>query len=182
MATGGVRVPGLFVTGAPGSGKTALAKEIGELLWQAQQPHAVIDLDEPCRRWLPDAPGLHVELAAENLVAVWSSASRRGARRLIVARIIESTNELAAIEAAVKDCDLVVCRLLVEPAILDQRLLRREPGSSAAYLISVAPRVAATIEQLDLPGFSISNDGATSITDVAMAALDHLPHATDVAV
>ena len=82
------------------------------------------------------------------------------------------------------DCDLVVCRLVVEPALLDQRLRRREPGSSAAYLTSVSARIAATIEQLDLPGFSISNDGATSITQVAMAALEQLdwPHATDVAV
>jgi hypothetical protein len=177
-----MRVPGLFVTGAPGSGKTALAKEIGELLWRSKQPHAVIDLDELCRGLFPDdsAPGLHVGLAAENLASLWSSFRRRGAQRLIVARIIESVNELAAVEAAVPDCDLVVCRLVVEPAMLEQRLRRREPGSSAAFLTSVSPRIASTIGQLDLPGVSISNDGATSITDLATIVLDrlHWPHPT----
>lgn len=38
------RVPVLLVTGAPGAGKTALAKEIGEQLFTAGEPHAVIDL------------------------------------------------------------------------------------------------------------------------------------------
>ena len=39
----------LFLTGQPGAGKTAVAKELGELLWKIREPHAIIDLDELCR-------------------------------------------------------------------------------------------------------------------------------------
>jgi adenylylsulfate kinase-like enzyme len=46
-------VPTLFITGAPGSGKTALAKEVSELLWRMREPHAVVDVDELSRGVLP---------------------------------------------------------------------------------------------------------------------------------
>lgn len=64
--------PALFITGPPGSGKTALAKEISEVLWRAREPHGIVDLDELCRGLLhgDTAPGFHVRLAAENLAAV----------------------------------------------------------------------------------------------------------------
>jgi Cdc6-like AAA superfamily ATPase len=32
-----IPVPTLFITGAPGSGKTAFAKEVSELLWQVDE-------------------------------------------------------------------------------------------------------------------------------------------------
>jgi adenylylsulfate kinase-like enzyme len=39
------RVDVLFLTGQPGAGKSAVAKELSELLWRVREPHAVIDLD-----------------------------------------------------------------------------------------------------------------------------------------
>ncbi len=48
------RIEVLFLTGQPGAGKTAVAKELGELLRQSHEPHAIIDLDELCRGVLPN--------------------------------------------------------------------------------------------------------------------------------
>ena len=59
-------IPVLLLTGAPGAGKTALAKEIGEQLFHAAVPHAVIDLDELARlrAFLTDvAPRLDAHIA-----------------------------------------------------------------------------------------------------------------------
>lgn len=168
--------PALFITGPPGSGKTALAKEISEVLWRAREPHAIVDLDELCRGLLPgdSAAGFHVGLAAENLTAVWSAFRRRGARRLVVARIVESADELAVVGAAVPDCELTVCRLVVEPETLQRRLRHREAGSSVEFLSSVAARLAATIDQLELPGFTIHNTDGESITELALDVVDRL--------
>jgi hypothetical protein len=170
------RAPALFITGAPGSGKTALAKEISEVLWRAREPHAIVDLDEVCRGLLPGdtAEGFHVRLAAENLAAVWSSFRRRGARRLVVARIVESVEEIAVVAAAVPDCELTVCRLAVEPATLQRRLHHREAGTSVEFLTSVTTRLAATIGQLELPGFTVQNTDDTSIADLALAVTTRL--------
>lgn len=39
------RVPTLFVTGAPGAGKTALLREVSEILSRAEEPHAYLDFN-----------------------------------------------------------------------------------------------------------------------------------------
>ena len=170
MAIDAPATPALFITGPPGSRKTALAKEISEVLWRAREPHAVVDLDELCRGLLPGdaAPGFHVGLASENLASVWSSFHRRGARRLVVARIVESVDELAVVGAAVPDCEIVVCRLLVETETLQRRLRHREAGSRVGFLSSVTEQLATTIGQLDLPGFAIRNSDRESITKLAL--------------
>ena len=76
----------LFLTGQPGSGKTALAKELSELLWQCREPHAVIDLDELCRGVLP-TPTVKLQPYARRcqshggvgkLLRSWGSATDRG--------------------------------------------------------------------------------------------------------
>lgn len=173
MASG---TPALLITGPPGSGKTALAKEISEGLWRAREPHAIVDLDELCRGLLPgdSAPGFYVRLAADNLSAVWSSFKQRGARRLVVARIVESAEELAVVRGAVPDCELTVCRLVVESETLQRRLRHREAGSSVQFLSSVTERLAKTIDQLDLPGLTVHNSDRQSISELAADVLDRL--------
>jgi hypothetical protein len=146
------------------------------VLWRAREPHAVVDLDELCRGLLlgDTAPGFHAGLATENLASVWSSFRRRGARRLVVARIVESVDELAVVGAAVPDCEMVVCRLLVEPETLQRRLRQREAGSSIEFLSSVTERLAATISQLELPGFTVRNSDRESITELALDVVGRL--------
>jgi hypothetical protein len=146
------------------------------VLWRAREPHAVVDLDEPCRGLLPGdtASGFHVGLAAENLAAVWSSFRRRGARRLVVARIVESVDELAVVAAAVPDCELTVCRLVVEPETLQRPLRHREAVSSVEFLSSVAGGLAVTIGHLDLPGFTVHNSHPGSIKELALDVINGL--------
>lgn len=167
------RIPALFVTGAPGSGKTALIKEISEQLYRAGEFHAVIDLDELCRGVLPEGGGdFGLDIAVENLRAVWPNFARRGAKRLLLARIVLSASDVERIRSALPGCDVTVCRLVVGADTLQQRIRHREAGSSAEFLSSVAEGLASVIDGLDVEALVVRNDAATSITDVGIEVIE----------
>ena len=169
------RVPTLFVTGAPGSGKTALAKEVSELLWRVREPHAVIDVDELCRGVLPGGPSdFNRSLALENLAAVWKNFSAAGFRRLILARVIQSRDDLDLYAHAIPGCDLTVCRVAVEHSIVTTRLREREPGLAGVFLTTAASALDDVVVGLDLPGFVVENGDERSITDLAFEVLDRI--------
>ena len=96
----------------PVPGKTALAKEVSELLWQVDEPHAVIDVNELCRGVLPaGTTDFNRSLAVENLAAVWANFERAGVRRLVLARAIQSADDLDYFAQAISGCTLAACRV-----------------------------------------------------------------------
>jgi dephospho-CoA kinase len=167
-------VPTLFITGAPGSGKTALAKEVSELLWRVDEPHAVVDLDELCRGVLPGGTAdFNRTLAFENLAAVWTNFYAAGVRRLVLARVIQSAADLDLFAEAIPGCNLAVCRVSAERSTIIDRIQRREPGLAAAFLESVSRDLDDEIARLDLPGLVVEN-GDSSITDLALDVLERI--------
>ena len=169
-------VPTLFITGAPGSGKTTLAKEVSELLWRVHEPHAVVDFDELCRGVLPEGTSdFNRALAVENLAAVWANFERAGVRRLVLARVIQSAEDLDRFAQAIPGCDLAVCRVTAPCSTIVDRIRRREAGSAASFL---ERRLDASsigeIARLDLPGFVVENGDARSIGDLALGVLERI--------
>jgi len=164
----------LFLTGQPGSGKTAVAKELSELLWQLGEPHAVIDLDELCRGVLP-TPTINFNraLALANLTAVWANFHAAGVRRLILARMIESLDDLAQFGNAIPNANVTPCVLQAPEQLIRQRIAEREPGSARAFLLTVSPRIAAHMAGLNLPGICVEN-GHRSIGEVAREVLQRV--------
>ena len=160
------------MTGAPGAGKTALIKEISEVLYRADEHHAVVDLDELCRGVFPaSAADFGLDLAIENLAAVWSNFKRRGVRRLVAARIVQSADELVRISSALPDCEFTICRLTAAPAVLESRIHRREAGSSAPFLSSVVQRLAQDIDAIEFPMITVDNGPQASIIELANQVL-----------
>jgi hypothetical protein len=166
------RVPTLLVTGAPGAGKTAVAREMSEMLSRVGEPHALIDLDELTRGTLAE-PSLdfNLSLAVENLAAVWENFRKRGVRRALLARVILSLDEVHRFASAIPGSDVTVCRVAADADVEDRRIRERDPGISASFLSELAPDVEEQMAGLRLPGFTVHNGPDTSITELARAVL-----------
>ena len=135
----------------------------------------VVDIDELCRGVLPaGTPDFDRFLAVENLAAVWRNFSAAGVRRLILARVLQSLDDLDLFAGAIPGCDLVVCRVTVERSTITRRIREREPGLVRAFLTHASTELDHTIAGLALPGFVVDNRAERSITDVAFEVLDHI--------
>lgn len=121
----------LLITGTVGAGKTSVADAAGDLLAAAGIPHAVIDLDWLRRSWpAPADDPFHLELTLRNLRDVARNHLEAGARRLVLAGVVESRDERRRHQEAV-GVDLTVCRLRVPIPVVHRRLARRHEGDEA---------------------------------------------------
>ncbi len=170
--SGNAQVDVLFLTGQPGSGKTAVAKEIGEMLWRIREPHALIDVDELCRGVLPTKTvDFNRSLAIANLKAVWANFYAAGVRRLILARMIESAEDLEQYRAAFPNARIMFCLMQVPPELIQERLTIREQGSARDFLLNITNQIAERIAMLDLPGIVVQN-GQRPLKEVALEVLE----------
>jgi hypothetical protein len=170
----GERVEVLFLTGQPGAGKSAVAKEISELMWRSHEPHAVIDIDELCRCILPThTVDFNRAIAIANLRGVWGNYAAAGVRRLILARIIESEEDLRQFGSVIPNAHITVCFLNAPQDVIYKRLTEREAGLSRDFLLRVAPRVREHMESLNLSAFHVNNEQG-SLNAVAREILAHV--------
>jgi hypothetical protein len=122
----------LLLTGTVGVGKTTTAAAVGQVLAARGVPHAVIDLDELRRAWpAPTGDPFQQKLELENLRAVAATYRRRGARRLVLAGVLERAADRARYQDAV-GAALTVCRLRVALPTVRARLERRHGDDDEA--------------------------------------------------
>jgi predicted kinase len=113
----------IFVNGTVGSGKTTLA---GFLSAAEPQPHAVIDLDE-IRRLIPSPPDdfFNHELELQNLRDLAANYRAAGARRFVLAGVIQVPAEVPRYVDALRSSGMFICRLVARPDVLQSRLRSR---------------------------------------------------------
>lgn len=159
MATPEPARDALLLTGTVGAGKTTTAFAIGELLAQARIPHAVIDLDELRRMWpAPPEDPFHTRLELANLRQVAATYRRAGARRLVLAGVLEGPGARGGYEEALGG-PVLVCRLRAELDRLLARLHdRHEPGPARDWHLARSGELAAILE---------AEDDADLVLDVA---------------
>jgi len=168
------RLPAVLITGPPGAGKSAVAKEVHELLRLAGVPNAMIDLDA-LGKVFPDADlPFNSQLVVSNLAALWPNYRLLGFEHLILARIVLSDDELDAYRAAIPEMDLSICRLEVSDDEARRRLTAREPGVAQGFLLGVAPRLAEDMRRRALENFVVDNGAGKSVTSVGWELLARL--------
>jgi adenylylsulfate kinase-like enzyme len=116
----------VFVNGTVGAGKSTLADALSAA---EVQTHAVVDLDE-IRRLNPSPPTdrFNHELELQNLQSVAANYRRAGARRFILAGVIEQAAEVPPYIDALASSGMFICRLVARPDVLESRLRQRHSG------------------------------------------------------
>jgi hypothetical protein len=160
-------VDAVLITGTIGSGKTALAVELGDVLGGRGHATAVIDLD-----WLgwfhppAGATSAPTQLIVRNLASVWPNFRDEGARYLVMARMIQTAAEVEAIEAALGDVSPTVVRVSASEETIEARLRARDTGAELeGHLLDFA-ELNRQLDELAVDDLRIENDGRP-IRDVA---------------
>lgn len=136
----------MLITGAPGSGKTAVASALGTLLERDEVHYGGIETDQLSWGW----PWLSLAECLVQLRALVELQLEAGRRLLVVVATVETPTELdAVLEAVGAGRRLVVC--LSAPAdVLAQRVSDREPDDwpGKAPLVAHARELAERVPRL----------------------------------
>jgi len=146
------------LTGTVGSGKTAVAIQIGELLEQQGKSAAVVDLDWLGWLHLRSSAITADQLIARNLAAMWPNLREAGMAYAVLARAILGREGLQALRAAVPDTDLVVVRLTASPATIEGRLRRRDSGQELEEHLRESIEMTRVMDREGMEDFAVAND------------------------
>lgn len=158
----------IFVNGTVGVGKSTLADALSATETVA---HAVIDLDA-IRRFnpAPRADRINHELELQNLRSIAHNYRDAGARRFIVAGVLEDASEIPRYIDALASEGLFICRLVARPEVVESRLRARhaaDPGGLAWHLRRVG-ELAQILDERALDHMVLDSSD-TPATDLALA-------------
>ena len=153
------RVSALLLTGTVGSGKTAVATEMGLLLEEGELPSAIVDLDWLGWVHLGTAFEGVERLIAGNLAAIWPNLRSAGVRRLVLVRAIHRRDAVDGLRRALPDADVTVVRLSSSGATVKERLQRRDTGPVLEEHLRQAVVMAELMDRAALEDFKVANDG-----------------------
>jgi hypothetical protein len=161
-ASRAAHIPVLLVTGPVGVGKTSVASELSEFLDKAGVSHAFVDVDS--LRWCYPRPAddpFRLQLAMQNLAAIWPNFAAAGADHMVLADVIESRAELSRITTAVPGADVWVVRLRATRDTLETRVYQREPGLARDRHVQRAAELAARMDANPVEDVLVETDGRT---------------------
>lgn len=149
----------LLLTGAVGSGKTAVAQEIGLILEAGGIAVALVDLDWLGWVHLRTADEPVDSLIGRNLAAIWPNLRDAGATHLVMARAVWRPEALDQIRQAIPGADLTVIRLTASPEMIGGRLRTRDTGPTLDEHLNQAAVMAEALAKACLEDAVVSNEG-----------------------
>ena len=169
-----MNVPTIIVTGPVGVGKSTVAEAMGYLLLAAKIPHANVDFDQlTAGPRTADDDVWGTKLGLSNLGAIWKNYQLAGARRLIIARVIESRSELDGFRRAVPGADIALVRLRAAPGTLQARVRRRGPWRDMEWHLKRSVELGAQMDAQPFEDVLIETDDR-DVTAVARDVLQRV--------
>lgn len=162
-----------LVTGTVGVGKSTIGFAAAERASEAGISAAFLDVDELSRLWpAPADDPFRDELILVNLRSVVPNYESAGASLLVLAWVIEDTEDLAGLEESL-GTSVTAVRLVTSPTVVDARLRNRHQGPASgglAWHLQRAPELVAIQDHLPLPTI----DATKSVDEVADEVLSTL--------
>jgi len=152
-----------------GAGKSSVLAEASDILALRHIVHAAIDLDALGLAHLPSAASTD-DVMYRNLQSVCENYAALGVTRLLVARAMETREELDLCHTTVSAARTTICRLTAGIATMQQRVRMRETGVLQAQFVERVAILDAILDRARLENFTIINEGR-SLNDVAMEML-----------
>jgi adenylylsulfate kinase-like enzyme len=168
------RFDAVLINGSVGTGKTTTAERLGDELQRLGIPGAVVDVDALRRSWPspPDDP-FRTAVALENVRSVVSTFRRAGARVLVFATVVETSEELRLMTAAVAPRSMLHVHLTVSADEALSRLARRHDDDEASrrWHVKRHPELAAILDRAGFTDRLRIDTTRTPVADVAREIL-----------
>ncbi len=136
------------------------------MLTKARVSHAAVDLDGLTAMY-PKQGRYGERIMLANLDAIWPLYASSGARRLMVARVVENVKDVSRLCEAVPGAKPIVCRLTAPAATMKKRIKVRELGMFQSKALARSVELAGILERVHVEDFTVDNSGRRSITEVA---------------
>jgi hypothetical protein len=167
-------VPVLMLSGPVGAGKSTIGAEIARLLREAGVPGAFVDLAVINQAWpAPVDDQWNDRLVHDNLDCMWRNFAAVGASRLVLCRVLEDRSLLRRVEAAVPGAYIIVVRLRVPLATIEERLRAREAPRPADWYVDAARYLVDRMEVAGVDDHVVDNDNREP-SDVASTILHRI--------
>lgn len=135
----------IFIGGRSGVGKTTVAAELSRLLVLESVPHALIEGDNLDQAH-PEPWRNGVDLAEQNLAAMWRNYQAAGYCRLIFTNTVSVLQTSALTAALGADVDTVGVLLTAGDSVAAARLAQREIGSGLEDAIERSKAAAVKLQ------------------------------------
>jgi hypothetical protein len=150
-------VPVIALSGPVGVGKSAVLVEIHDILSELAVPHACVEMDALACLW-PEQGYFNEDVALRNLRAVWSNFHAAGARRLVIAGVVERPADLAGYLRAIPGAVVQTCRLAAAEPTRLARLHSREHGAGLEWHLNRTVELERILDEARLEDFTVVNE------------------------
>jgi hypothetical protein len=169
MSGGGPTKSLLIITGAMGSGKTAVLGEASDVLARRGIVHAAIDMDALGVAHLPAAAPSD-RVMYDNLRSICSNYAVLGVQQFLVARAIEDQDQRKLVSDIILASHTVVCRLIASLETMQRRVANRDSGIAQNEYVARVAKLDAILDRARLEDFSVTNENRP-LTEVALEVL-----------
>jgi hypothetical protein len=159
----------LALSGSVGVGKTSVLIEIHDILEKAQIPHGCVERDALGYSWPPQGR-FNERIVELNLSCVVGTFLNASADRIVIAGVIENSDDLSVYSRCIPNAEIQVCRLTADLELRRERLRNREKGAGLKWHLDRTSELDAILDRSRTDHFTVDN-GDRRLRDVAMEVL-----------